>query len=1035
MSKPLRVLIVEDSQDDTELLVRQLQRGGYDPTYQRVEDAAVMEAALKQQAWDIVLSDYNMPRFSSPAALKLLQESGLDLPFIIISGAIGEETAVAAMKAGAHDFLLKGQLGKLIPIIERELREAQSRQERREAEQALQDQEKYFRALVENISDAIVTVNAAGIINYTSPAVTRMLGFQTAEYIGLNIFDFDWGQPEAMQEGLDFFRELLEQPGAISTLQIRIKHQDSSWHWLEVTGHNLLQDPTVQAVIATVRDITERKQAAAAIRATQRLAQSTIDSLSSHICVLNDIGTVVAVNKSWTKFAAGNDADLVSVGVGANYFMVCNQVQGPERRQARQFADGIQAVMAGSAEHFEIEYPCHSPVEQRWFMGRVTPFQATDAKRRWVVVAHENITMQKLAEERLRLRSAALEAAANAIVITDTDAHVQWINPAFTALTGYPAEEAVGQKVSELIKSDTHDRQFYKEMWDTVLSGQVWQGELINRRKDNSIYIEEQTITPLVHEDGTISHFIGIKQDITKRKQAENERSRLLEQVQEQAQYIEQIMNTVPEGVVLFDAEGNVLLSNPVAKENLEFLADYTPDRPVTHLAGRPIEGFFTPIPQEGIWHEINLLGKTFEISSRQIERPIKFQGGRQWVVMINDVTQQREHQRHLQAQEQMAIVGQLAAGIAHDFNNIMSVISIYSEILQEIETLTDKEQRQLKAIYAQTQHAVALIQQILDFSRRALLEKIAVDLVPLIKELIKLLERTLPANISLNLRYSQNEFVVFGDPTRLQQLLMNLALNARDAMLRGGELTFSLSAVETTDEKPPLADMPPGTWLKLSVSDTGEGIAPEHVAHVFEPFYTTKQPGQGTGLGLAQVYGIVMQHDGFIAIETAVSKGTEFVIYLGLFEGQKAEKKEALMLGALPQGDETILVVEDNLAMRFSLVDALTELHYQVLTVESGKEALSLLAETDQKVDLIITDWLMPDMDGVTLKSQVEHQHPKTRLMILTGYPFDRETSSDLLEKNIPWMTKPFDLATLAYKLRMVLDLTTGRDRGVEDG
>jgi DNA-binding response OmpR family regulator len=153
------------------------------------------------------------------------------------------------------------------------------------------------------------------------------------------------------------------------------------------------------------------------------------------------------------------------------------------------------------------------------------------------------------------------------------------------------------------------------------------------------------------------------------------------------------------------------------------------------------------------------------------------------------------------------------------------------------------------------------------------------------------------------------------------------------------------------------------------------------------------------------------------------------------LFEGQKAEKKEALMLGALPQGDETILVVEDNLAMRFSLVDALTELHYQVLTVESGKEALSLLAETDQKVDLIITDWLMPDMDGVTLKSQVEHQHPKTRLMILTGYPFDRETSSDLLEKNIPWMTKPFDLATLAYKLRMVLDLTTGRDRGVEDG
>jgi CheY-like chemotaxis protein len=246
--------------------------------------------------------------------------------------------------------------------------------------------------------------------------------------------------------------------------------------------------------------------------------------------------------------------------------------------------------------------------------------------------------------------------------------------------------------------------------------------------------------------------------------------------------------------------------------------------------------------------------------------------------------------------------------------------------------------------------------------------------------------------------------------------------------------LTFSLSSLETTEEKPLLADMPPGTWLKLSVSDTGEGIAPEPVAHVFEPFFTTKQPGQGTGLGLAQVYGIVMQHDGFITFETAVSKGTEFIIYLGLFDG-KGEKKEAVILDTLPQGEETILVVEDNLAMRFSLVDALTELNYQVLTAESGKEALSLLAESDQKVDLIITDWLMPDMDGATLKSQVEDQHPKTRLMILTGYPFDKETGGDLLENGIPWMSKPFDLATLAYKLRMVLDLTTGRDRGVEDG
>jgi nitrogen fixation negative regulator NifL len=853
-----------------------------------------------------------------------------------------------------------------------------------------------------------------------------MLGYQPAEYIGLNVFEVDWGEPEAMKEGITFFRELIQQPAAVQTTQIRIRHIDSSWHWLEATAYNLLDEPTVQAIVTTLRDISERKQAAAAIQASQQLAQSTIDSLRSHICVLNDTGTVVAVNKSWTSFAAANDGNVSSVGVGANYFLACNRAQGPDRRQAQEFAAGIQAVMVGREEHFEMEYGCHSPIERRWFVGRVTPFQTTtNIERRWVVVTHENITVRKLAEEHLRLRSAALEAAANAIVITDVASHVEWINPAFTALTGYTAEEAVGNKLSELVKSGEHDNQFYKEMWNAVLAGEIWYGELVNRRKDGTTYIEEQTITPLVSEDGTISHFISIKQDITERKRAENERIRLLEQVQEQAQHIEQIMNTVPEGVVLFDAECNVLLSNPVAKENLEFLTDYEPDQPVTYLAGRPLDGFFTPLSHNAAWHEITLSGKTFEVTARQIERPVKLQEEKQWVMMINDVTQQREYQRHLQAQEQMAIVGQLAAGIAHDFNNIMSVISIYSEILQEIEHLTDKERRQLNAIYAQSQHAVALIQQILDFSRRALLEKIAIDLGPLVKELVKLLERTLPTNITLNLRYSENEFIIFGDPTRLQQLLMNLALNARDAMPRGGELTFSLSSLETKVENQPLPQMTPGMWLKLTVSDTGEGIAPENTDHIFEPFFTTKQPGQGTGLGLAQVYGIVMQHEGFITFETAVGEGTEFIIYFALFKDHKAVEKETSHLETLPQGNETILVVEENLAMRFTLVDSLSELNYQVLTAESGKDALTLLGEAHQDIDLIITDWLMPDMDGAYLKSQVVQHKPETKLMIITGYPLDSEAGSDLLEKDIPWMSKPFDLATLAYKLRMVLDVT----------
>jgi two-component system cell cycle sensor histidine kinase/response regulator CckA len=176
------------------------------------------------------------------------------------------------------------------------------------------------------------------------------------------------------------------------------------------------------------------------------------------------------------------------------------------------------------------------------------------------------------------------------------------------------------------------------------------------------------------------------------------------------------------------------------------------------------------------------------------------------------------------------------------------------------------------------------------------------------------------------------------------------------------------------------------------------------------------------------------MQHQGFITLETAVGEGTEFIIYFSLFEGQKAVEKEQSQLETLPQGNETILVVEDNLAMKFSLVDSLSELDYEVLTAESGKEALALLGDPNQDIDLVIADWLLLDMDGAILNSQIVQNYPETKLMIITGYPLDSGAGSDLLEKDSPWMSKPFDLATLAYKLRMVLGVRKEMDEGEED-
>jgi diguanylate cyclase (GGDEF)-like protein/PAS domain S-box-containing protein len=257
MAKPLRVLVVEDSEMDALLLLEELRRGGYEVTFERVDTAAAMTAALARAEWDIVIADYNMPNFSAPEALKLLQKSRLDLPFIIVSGSIGEDTAVAAMKAGAHDYMMKGNLKRLIPGIERELREATVRRERKKAEEGLQEREKRFRALIENSSDVIVLLNADGIILYSSPSVQRVMGY-SGEFIGRSMLALI--HPDDHPNINAVFAKVLQKPGCTIKVEFRARHKDGSWQWIEGVANNLLTEPSVQAIVVNYRDVTDRRQ-------------------------------------------------------------------------------------------------------------------------------------------------------------------------------------------------------------------------------------------------------------------------------------------------------------------------------------------------------------------------------------------------------------------------------------------------------------------------------------------------------------------------------------------------------------------------------------------------------------------------------------------------------------------------------------------------------------------------------------------------------------------------------------------------------
>jgi phosphoserine phosphatase RsbU/P len=387
MGKPLRVLIVEDSEDDAMLLVFELRRGDYSPSFQRVETEEALRKALEEQTWDLVVSDYVLPGFSGMEALKLVRKSGLDLPFLIVSGKIGEDTAVNAMKEGANDYLIKGNISRLVPAIEREMQEAEVRRKRREAEAALVRSERRYKRLVAAVTDYIYTVTIKdGTVVKTShgPGCLTVTGYSHEEYVNN---PFLWYQMiyEEDRAAVTSLSNDIRAGKDIPSLEHRIRHKDGSIRWV-------------------INTIVPR---------------------------YSDQGELIAY-------------------------------------------DGLIS----------------------------------------------DITQRKRAEESLRLQSAALEAAANAIVITDHEGQVIWVNKAFTLMTGYGPEEALHRDLS-FLKSDFHDTGFYLDLWRTITAGEVWHGEMINRRKDGAFYPEEQTITPVTDERGRIKHFICIKQDITDRKHAE----------------------------------------------------------------------------------------------------------------------------------------------------------------------------------------------------------------------------------------------------------------------------------------------------------------------------------------------------------------------------------------------------------------------------------------------------------------------------------------------------------------------------------
>jgi GAF domain-containing protein/CheY-like chemotaxis protein len=501
------------------------------------------------------------------------------------------------------------------------------------------------------------------------------------------------------------------------------------------------------------------------------------------------------------------------------------------------------------------------------------------------------------------------------------------------------------------------------------------------------------------------------------------ERLNLFAKTQEQARQVQQIMDTVPDGVLLLNADRRVALANPAARLYLSTLVgDFETGEPLTHLAGYALDDLLNENP-EMPWREFALADaphRIFEIAARSLEGKGQNEG---WVLVLRDVSRERETQARMQVQDRLATVGQLAAGIAHDFNNIMAAIVVYAELLALEPNLSQPSQDRLVIIQQQIQRATSLIRQILDFSRRSVMEQSSLDLLSYIKELDKLLGRVLPENIRLELSYQPGSYLVNADPTRLQQVFMNLALNARDAMPSGGVLHFELMRFKLkAGNLPPVPDLTEGEWIRIEVRDTGLGIQPEVMPHIFDPFFSTKPVGEGTGLGLAQVYGIIKQHGGSIDVQSQIDDGTSFYIYLPALPVPEEEMPSQALFPELKGAGETVLVVEDDWVARDALQALLEAYDYRTMVASNGIEALQIYSRKGEGIAAVVSDVVMPEMGGVALYHALRAKKPEIKMLLITGHPLDPEDQTLLEEGQVHWMQKPFNVTDFIHHLRDLL-------------
>ena len=759
--------------------------------------------------------------------------------------------------------------------------------EPKELQRKLRESEELYRSIISASPDGIALIDPDGNLTMVSDTTPKMFGYsKPSEMIGRSFMEFV--APEDREKVVHDmgarFRDEID-----GTIDLTMFRSDGT-RWNCEGNATLIRDNDGKpiTIVLLAHDITLHKQMEAALQDSEEKYRSLIENLNDTVFSIDLKGVVTYVSPMIEAIIQYNPTEIV--GHPFREFVHPEDFAKLDTR----FREILQGAM--------------KPFEYRLIRkdGQVrTVYSSSRPKIRneqliGITGIMSDITERKKTEDEIRKLSLAVQQNPSPVIITDIEGNIEYVNNKLLQVTGYSREELIGQN-PRILKSEETLPEVYKDLWSTILAGKTWLGELYNKRKNGEKICEDVMISPIFNESGNITHFLGLIEDITEKKQLESQ----------------------------------------------------------------------------------------------------------------------------LRQSQKMEAVGHLAGGVAHDFNNLLTIINGYSDLMIANLSRNNTNFERITQIRQAGRRAEALTRQLLAFSRKQIMKPLVLNPNQLLQEMEKMLRRLIGEDVELTTIYDPYLYNVKADPGQMEQVILNLVVNSRDAIQGGGKLEIVTTNIFMTPEDiRHHAGMETGDYARISVSDNGTGMDSETLLHIFEPFFTTKSKNKGTGLGLSTVYGIIKQSGGFIYVDSKPGEGTTFDIYLKAIKREKRNViGDELDFNSDFVGSETIMLVEDEESVRDFVAVVLEQYGYTVLEASHPEEALGYLKSYNGRIDLLLTDIVMPGMNGKELADQIQQILPDLQVIFMSGYTDNSVLNSGgVLGPNISFLQKPFSPADLVRMIRKLL-------------